>query len=88
MFTSRFGCSSGIQGISINCGDLYNRYLDCQWVDVTDVAPGLYILRLIVNPDKFVLESDFENNEVACAIEIRPEFGMQYYWCRLSGKLQ
>lgn len=82
----RFGCSTGHQGISANCGDLYGRYLDCQWIDVTDVKPGIYLLRLHVNPDYLVLESDHRNNEVTCGIELTSGFGITYYWCRLSGK--
>jgi hypothetical protein len=37
------------QGISPGWADLYDRSLDGQWVDVTDVAPGDYTLVIIVN---------------------------------------
>ena len=83
----RYGCSTGNQGISANCGDLYGRYLDCQWIDVTDVPLGIYLLRLQVNPDYLVPESDHKNNEVTCGIELTPGFGIKHYWCRLSGKV-
>lgn len=66
--TPRYRCSSGVQGISVNCGDLYNRHLDCQWIDITDLAPGTYILRQTVNPDNLALESDYANNVEECTI--------------------
>ena len=47
---------------------------------------GLYLLRLIVNPDKLVVESDHGNNILTCTIELRDGFRMQPYHCRLSGK--
>ena len=64
-------CGSGIQGISVNCGDLYGRHLDCQWIDITGVKDDFYILQLHVNPDKLVIESDYRNNIIQCVIELR-----------------
>ena len=68
----RYRCSTGHQGISKNCGDLYGRHLDCQWIDVTDVPPGTYQLRLHVNPDRLTPESDYRNNILSCDITFRP----------------
>jgi hypothetical protein len=45
----RFDC--GFQGISVGWGDRYGSELDGQWVDVTDVAPGDYVLVVTVNPE-------------------------------------
>ena len=53
----------------MNCGDLYGSYLDCQWIDVTDVPAGKYILRQTVNPDRLGVESDYRNNVAECTIE-------------------
>lgn len=63
-------CGSGIQGISVNCGDLYARHLDCQWIDITGVPDGFYIIRLHVNPDRLVIESDYRNNIIQCRIRL------------------
>jgi lysyl oxidase-like protein 2/3/4 len=81
----RYRCGTGIQGISTNCGDLYGRYLDCQWIDITGVPPGFYLLRLIVNPDTLVPESDHRNNDVTCTIELTAEHTLNHFWCQLSG---
>ena len=37
-------------------------FSDCQWIDITDVPPGNYILRLHTNPGNQVAETDFYNN--------------------------
>ena len=63
----------------MNCGDLYSRHLDCQWIDVTDVPPGIYILRLLVNPDNLVLESDYKKQcSPNVPLEIYPGFFLRY----------
>ncbi|KAG7483137.1 lysyl oxidase-like 1-like, partial [Solea senegalensis] len=64
----RFACTSHTQGLSPGCYDTYNADIDCQWIDITDIKPGNYILKLQVNPKFLVLESDFTNNVVRCNI--------------------
>ncbi|HHO54696.1 MAG TPA: hypothetical protein ENK18_28445 [Deltaproteobacteria bacterium] len=54
-------CSSN-QGISSGWADTYGRDLDCQFVDITDVAPGTYTLRIEINYDRALAESDYSNN--------------------------
>lgn len=50
------------QGISRGWADVYTRDLPCQWIDVTDVPPGSYTLRLVINPLHTLPESDYDNN--------------------------
>uniref|UniRef100_A0A7N5JEF6 protein-lysine 6-oxidase n=1 Tax=Ailuropoda melanoleuca TaxID=9646 RepID=A0A7N5JEF6_AILME len=64
----RYACTSHTQGLSPGCYDTYNADIDCQWIDITDVQPGNYILKVHVNPKYIVLESDFTNNVVRCSI--------------------
>ncbi|XP_075391629.1 lysyl oxidase homolog 1 [Tenrec ecaudatus] len=64
----RYACTSHTQGLSPGCYDTYNADIDCQWIDITDVQPGNYILKVHVNPKYLVLESDFTNNVVRCNI--------------------
>ncbi|XP_077091670.1 lysyl oxidase homolog 1 [Siphateles boraxobius] len=70
----RFACTSHTQGLSSGCYDTYNADIDCQWIDITDVQPGNYILKLQVNPKYLVLESDFTNNVVRCNIQYTGRF--------------
>jgi len=60
--------NGGIQGITVGCADTYPQDIDCQWIDVTDVKEGNYLMRVHVNPDALVPESDFNNNEVYCKV--------------------
>ncbi|XP_023130677.2 lysyl oxidase homolog 1 [Amphiprion ocellaris] len=64
----RYACTAHVQGLSPGCYDTYNADIDCQWIDITDIKPGNYILKLQVNPKFLVLESDFTNNVVRCNI--------------------
>ncbi|MGH9884461.1 MAG: lysyl oxidase family protein [bacterium] len=50
------------QGLSRGWADVYDMDVACQWLDVTDMAPGMYTLRITVNPDGVVDESDRTNN--------------------------
>ncbi|KAL6096977.1 lox [Pungitius sinensis] len=64
----RFACTSHTQGLSPGCYDTYNADIDCQWIDITDVKPGDYILKISVNPNYHVPESDYSNNVVRCSV--------------------
>lgn len=52
----------GFQGISSGWADVYNRELDCQWIDVTGVPSGRYVLEVEINPAHVILESNYNNN--------------------------
>ncbi|KAM9331533.1 protein-lysine 6-oxidase [Gastrophryne carolinensis] len=64
----RFACTAHTQGLSPGCYDTYNADIDCQWIDITDVKPGNYILKVSVNPSYLVPESDYGNNVVRCDV--------------------
>ncbi len=52
----------GFQGISAGWADVYHRDLDCQWIDITNVPDGRYILEVHINPARVVQESNYANN--------------------------
>ncbi len=56
----RYTCSN--QGISAGWADVYAKSLPCQWLDVTGVPPGDYVLEMAVNPDGKFAESSRANN--------------------------
>jgi hypothetical protein len=59
------------QGISVGWADEYHRSLDGQWIDVTDVAPGNYMLEVEVNAEHLFTEEDYANNATAIPVRIR-----------------
>jgi hypothetical protein len=50
------------QGISAGWADIYDRQLDCQWIDITDVPPGTYTLEVKIDPGNAIRESNDGNN--------------------------
>ncbi|CAL9701988.1 unnamed protein product [Knipowitschia caucasica] len=79
----RYACTAHTQGLSPGCYDTYNADIDCQWIDITDVQPGNYILKLQVNPKFLVRESDYTNNVVRCNIHYTGRF-VRTTNCKLS----
>jgi hypothetical protein len=69
----KYNCAN--QGVTAGCGDIYDRSLKCQWVDITDVDTGRYTLVARVNwdnsPDKLGrIESNLYNNWGQVCLEI------------------
>lgn len=60
-------CSSN-QGISVGWADVYSVRLDGQWVDITDVPPGTYVLEAEVNAEHLYIEEDYTNNSTAIEV--------------------
>jgi hypothetical protein len=63
----RFGPSHGFdcmnQGITPGWADVYGNTLPCQWIDITDVLPGVYELRVVVDASGVLDDFDRSNNE-------------------------
>ncbi|XP_047443500.1 lysyl oxidase-like 5a [Mugil cephalus] len=78
----RFACTTHTQGLGPGCYDTYHANIDCQWIDITDVPPGNYVLKVTVNPSQLVQESDFSNNEVRCDIRYTGSY-VQARNCRI-----
>ncbi len=57
---ARFTCTD--QGLQVGWADVYNGGLPCQWIDVTDVPPGQYTLKVSVNPSQQIPESNYSND--------------------------
>jgi hypothetical protein len=60
-------------GISAGWSDIYGPTLDCQWLEVNDIEPGLYTLMMTVNPSRIIHEASFENNVVSIQLNITAE---------------
>jgi len=64
----RYDCDN--QGLQVGWADLYARNLDCQWIDVTDVPPGDYVLRVHWNPEGLLEDDDATNNEAFVGVTL------------------
>lgn len=64
----RFTCSN--QGITVGWQDVYRSYLDCQWLDVTDVTPGQYWLTVTVDALNKIAEEVEGNNTAVVLVTV------------------
>jgi hypothetical protein len=62
--------ATGLQGISAGWADEYYPNLPCQWIDVTDIAPGDYTLQVSLNYMHRFAEADYSNNIVSVPVTI------------------
>ena len=58
------------QGISVGWEDVYDQSLDCQWLDITDVAAGQYSLSVTVNAQGRIPEGGNAPNTVSVPVSI------------------
>jgi hypothetical protein len=70
---AKFTCA--YQGISRGWEDVYGSYLDCQWIDVTGVPPGDYLLRVTINFSKILPEKNLSNNTATVGVHLPNRFG-------------
>jgi hypothetical protein len=67
-----FSCSSPDtrQGLSPGWGIPYAANIDCQWLDVTGVPEGDYLLRIIIDPQNKIAEEREDNNTQVFRVSI------------------
>ena len=58
-------------GLRRGWADVYGAGTICQWVDVTDVPPGDYVLELTVNPHGGLAETNYENNQTLVPVRLQ-----------------
>jgi hypothetical protein len=68
--SAKYNC--GYQGIQSGWADVYAAGLPCQYIDITDVLPGNYTLRMTVNPAGLIAETTTNNNVTLVPITISP----------------
>lgn len=66
--SSGYDCTD--QGLSVGWSDVYAASLDCQFIDVTEVPPGDYWIRVEVNPSGAVAESRLDNDVVFLPVSL------------------
>ncbi len=61
------------QGIHVGWEDVYPNDIDCQWIDITGVPPGNYVLSVAINTNGVLPESDYTNDHAEAMVTIPPE---------------
>lgn len=51
--------------------DVYGNHLDCQWIDITNVNDGQYVLECTTNKNHLVPEDDYGDNTIRIGLDIR-----------------
>lgn len=64
----KFTCSN--QGITVGWQDVYRSYLGCQWLDVTGVPSGEYLLTVSVDALNKIVEENEENNTAVVLVTV------------------
>jgi len=67
-FAPVYDCS--FQGIQRGWSDIYHTRLPCQFIDITDLAPGPYTLEIEINQEGTIAESSTDNNRVEIALDL------------------
>ena len=68
--TTPFTCVN--QGLHVGWEDVYPNDIDCQWIDITGVPAGDYLLTVAINTAGYLPESDYTNDAVTVPITIPP----------------
>jgi hypothetical protein len=63
-------CNPDVQGMSVGWGDTYGYQLAGQSLDITDLPDGAYILRIVIDPKNYLIESNDSDNTANIAIQI------------------
>ena len=57
-----------VNGISSGWADVYNWFLADQFIEISGVRDGCYVLKTVVDPNDTVVEADATNNESSALI--------------------
>jgi hypothetical protein len=63
------------EGISVGYGDNYTANLEGQYLPLNGLRPGRYVLVHVVNADRRVVESSYENNASSLLLRLRRHRG-------------
>jgi hypothetical protein len=66
-----FTCNN--QGLHVGWEDVYPNDIDCQWVDITGVPAGNYLLKVAINTAGYLPESDYTNDTATVPVTIPSE---------------
>ncbi len=62
--------SCNLQGLGVCWADVYDPFLEGQWIDITYVPSGTYVLEVEVNAERFFEELEYANNASGVSLAI------------------
>jgi hypothetical protein len=65
-----FTCNN--QGLHVGWEDVYPSDIDCQWIDITGVPAGDYLLTVAINTAGYLPESNYANDTATVPVTIPP----------------
>jgi hypothetical protein len=68
----KYDTCATMQGLSVGWEDIYTPATDGQWIDVTGVAPGRYVLENEANAEHAFAELDYGNNRASVPVVVLP----------------
>ena len=63
------------QGLQAGWEDVYDKSLDCQWIDITGLRPGAYVMKAYVNRGRRLSEQNHRNNSFTLRITVPRDIG-------------
>jgi hypothetical protein len=60
-----------VNGISVGWADVYNWYLADQYIEISGVPDGLYVIETMANPIRTVHETTFDDNAARATIRLQ-----------------
>ena len=60
-----------VNGISVGWADVYNWFLADQYIEISGVPDGVYVLETVANPTRTVHETSYADNAVRVTIRLR-----------------
>jgi hypothetical protein len=60
-----------VNGMSVGWADVYNWFLADQYIEISGVPDGLYVIETVANPARTVHEATFDDNSARATIRLR-----------------
>lgn len=68
-------CLSDLQGLSVGGTDLYGENYEGQSLDIpVGTCNGIYWLRIVIDPNNVIVESNDDNNSLLIPVELKKQF--------------
>lgn len=83
--TGKYNCRN--QGIQAGWADIYDSDLPCQYVDITNIPAGEYLLELEVNPMHILAEASYANNVTTVSVTVPENITMTNDACAAAQPL-